>query len=352
MNYRLYIIYYRVSLEKEYRMMYRIGICDDEEACRIKISESIRNIALKNDIEVKIIQYESGIQVMDCEKPDILILDIEMEHIDGLEVRDLLEQTDNEVLIIFCTSHDEIMSKAYGRNVTDFIKKPVREEEIEKKLLHAINDIEVKIIQYESGIQVMDCEKPDILILDIEMEHIDGLEVRDLLEQTDNEVLIIFCTSHDEIMSKAYGRNVTDFIKKPVREEEIEKKLLHAINIINRRVKWICLNTISGLTKFKISDIVYGIAQGRYLKIYMLDGSEYFITDKGVSQLYEMLKDMNFARISRSVIINFENVNTIGDEIIMTDGVKLKSSRRMKKQIQEDFFNYMCKVARVERADR
>jgi DNA-binding LytR/AlgR family response regulator len=102
----------------------------------------------------------------------------------------------------------------------------------------------------------------------------------------------------------------------------------------------------------KISDIVYGIAQGRYLKIYMLDGSEYFITDKGVSQLYEMLKDMNFARISRSVIINFENVNTIGDEIIMTDGVKLKSSRRMKKQIQEDFFNYMCKVARVERADR
>ena len=34
-------------------MMYRIGICDDEEACRIKISESIRNIALKNDIEVK-----------------------------------------------------------------------------------------------------------------------------------------------------------------------------------------------------------------------------------------------------------------------------------------------------------
>ena len=89
---------------------------------------------------------------------------------------------------------------------------------------------------------------------------------------------------------------------------------------------------LSGLTKFKISDIVYGIAQGRYLKIYMLDGSEHFITDKGVSQLYEMLKDMNFARISRSVIINFENVNTIGDEIIMTDGVKLKSSRRMKKQ--------------------
>ena len=51
-----------------------------------------------------------------------------------------------------------------------------------------------------------------------------------------------------------------------------------------------------------------------------------------------MLKDMNFARISRSVIINFENVNTIGDEIIMTDGVKLKSSRRMKKTNTRRFF--------------
>ena len=55
-----------------------------------------------------------------------------------------------------------------------------------------------------------------------------------------------------------------------------KKKLLHAINIINRRVKWIFLNTISGMTKFKISDIVYGIAQGRYLKIYMLDGERIF----------------------------------------------------------------------------
>ena len=71
-------------------------------------------------------------------------------------------------------------------------------------------------------------------------------------------------------------------------------------------------------------------------------GSEYFITDKGVSQLYEMLKDMNFARISRSVIINFENVNTIGDEIIMTDGVKLKSSRRMKKTNTRRFFLIIC----------
>lgn len=118
--------------------MYRIGICDDEEACRIKISESIRNIALKNDIEVKIIQYESGIQVMDCEKPDILILDIEMEHIDGLKVRDLLEQTDNEVLIIFCTSHDEIMSKAYG--YIDVIEYPI------KIIVGSNNDLMVYII--------------------------------------------------------------------------------------------------------------------------------------------------------------------------------------------------------------
>ena len=80
--------------------MYRIGICDDEEACRIKISESIRNIALKNDIEVKIIQYESGIQVMDCEKPDILILDIEMEHIDGLKAVSYTHLTLPTILLV------------------------------------------------------------------------------------------------------------------------------------------------------------------------------------------------------------------------------------------------------------
>lgn len=51
--------------------MHRIGICDDEEAYRRKISESVRNIALKNDIELKIIQYESGIQV----KSDSPLLD-------------------------------------------------------------------------------------------------------------------------------------------------------------------------------------------------------------------------------------------------------------------------------------
>ncbi len=226
------------------------------------------------------------------------------------------------------------------------------EELYRRKVAECVGNIALRhgmglqIIQYGSGSQVRDGEKPDILILDIEMNHMDGMQVRDMLEQTDNDVLIIFCTSHDEIMSEAYGKNVVGFIRKPIDEVELEKKLLHAINLIDKEVKWIILNVLDGLAKIKISDIVYGSAQGKYTKVYTLSGSEYFITDKGISQLYEMLKDKGFTRISRSLLVNMENVSTIGDKITMANGLQLKYSRRRKTQIQKEYLDYMCKIVK------
>ncbi len=73
--------------------MKKIGICDDEELYRRKVADCVRSIALRHGMGIQIIQYESGGQVQDGEKPDILILDIEMKHMDGLKVRDMLEQT-------------------------------------------------------------------------------------------------------------------------------------------------------------------------------------------------------------------------------------------------------------------
>ncbi len=147
-------------------------------------------------------------------------------------------------------------------------------------------------------------------------------------------------------MSEAYGKNVVGFIRKPINEAELEKKLLHAINLIDKEVKWIILNVLDGLAKIKISDIVYGSAQGKYTKVYTLSGSEYFITDKGISQLYEMLKDKGFTRISRSLLVNMENVSTIGDKITMANGLQLKYSRRRKTQIQKEYLDYMCKIVK------
>ena len=132
--------------------MYRIGICDDEEACRIKISESIRNIALKNDIEVKIIQYESGIQVMDCEKPDILILDIEMEHI--IRSMDELYKREKRGVQLFITAETMqlVSNKEYTRYVEELVQ-PVQSKSFSQSMLETLS-----VIAYRQPVTKADIE--------------------------------------------------------------------------------------------------------------------------------------------------------------------------------------------------
>ena len=118
-----------------------IGICDDENVMR-EAEEKICRSIIQNygDDIVQIETFSDGKEVLEGEY-DILILDIEMEDVDGIAVKNYFQNRKKDTIIIFVTSHDEMMSQAFGVNVMGFVTKKYLDSQLPVMLDNAIKRV-------------------------------------------------------------------------------------------------------------------------------------------------------------------------------------------------------------------
>ncbi|MBI9110911.1 response regulator [Maridesulfovibrio ferrireducens] len=79
----------------------------------------------------------------------------------------------------------------------------------------------------EIGIELFDTEKPDLVMTDIKMPGVDGLQVLGRIKAMSPEAEVIVITGHGdmELAIKALNLDATDFLNKPVKREDLEKAL-------------------------------------------------------------------------------------------------------------------------------
>ena len=107
--------------------MYKIAICEDN----IEQREYIKNLIIDNNyfdnneieifssVENILVAYESGLRF------SIILLDMQMDGIDGIETAKVIRKYDKNVRIVIITSIIEYAVEGYGINASDFILKPI-----------------------------------------------------------------------------------------------------------------------------------------------------------------------------------------------------------------------------------
>lgn len=114
----------------------KIVICDDEELARDRLADLLASIA---KVEI-IAMVSNGVQLLDfCQSNlvDIVLLDIRMPEMDGLEAAKHLLAFDNPPAIIFITAYDQHAITAFEANASGYLLKPVAKEKLHQSLLHA-----------------------------------------------------------------------------------------------------------------------------------------------------------------------------------------------------------------------
>ncbi len=113
--------------------MKKILICEDEKDVR----ELLSKILSKNNYEVTTVgNGQDAIDQARELKPNLMLLDIRMPKIDGLEVAKEVRKFDRLVKIIFVTAFasDEIKKEASKYDISDYLVKPVPSETILQKI--------------------------------------------------------------------------------------------------------------------------------------------------------------------------------------------------------------------------
>ncbi|MCB0669746.1 MAG: response regulator transcription factor [Saprospiraceae bacterium] len=155
----------------------------------------------------------------------------------------------------------------------------------------------------------------DLLLLDIEMPGISGL---DLIKTLEHKPLIILITSKTEYALEGYELQVVDYLLKPVAFSRLLKAISHARELYdmqhqrgkeNSTKDFLFVRANNQMTRIDFEEILYVEAMGDYV-IFHTDSKKYVVhlTMKGVQ---ESLPEDRFVRVHRSYIAALDKIDNM-----------------------------------------
>lgn len=108
--------------------MIRIGIVYDEKQERDQLKQALARFGAENGTELNVQEFDCAAVYLAAQDRDfdILYLDIDMPQMSGMELAEKIRETDQDVILIFCTNLQQFALNGYSVGALGFIVKPIQ----------------------------------------------------------------------------------------------------------------------------------------------------------------------------------------------------------------------------------
>lgn len=202
----------------------------------------------------------------------------------------------------------------------------------------------------KSGLQMTGSFKPDIVLLDVEMDDGTGF---DLMRQiAEPSFQLIFVTAHNKYAIEAFKFSAIDYLLKPIDPDALQNSiqkaeknirnhslqqqvqvLLNQLSGIQNKDKKIVLKDIDNTWFVKVNDILYCEAEGTYTRFF-ISNAEPILVSKNLKEYEDILEPLGFLRTHHSFLANPDKVRsydkTEGGALILEGGHAIPVSQRKK----------------------
>ncbi len=204
------------------------------------------------------------------------------------------------------------------------------------------HSLDVVVDTYLSGKDLLkrfDRQGYDPVFLDIEMPGVDGISLAKKLRERDEEIVLVFLTSHVEYALKGYGMNVLRYLTKPVREETLKEVLCYVMEKMqSKRRLW--LKTETGEEGVALSEILYLEAQNQNVSVVTAEQS--YLIRYNLGDFERELREDGFIRIHRGYLVSLGKVIGVQkNEVVLTGDIRLPLSRTREKSFKEALYHYI-----------
>lgn len=166
---------------------------------------------------------------------------------------------------------------------------------------------------------------PDILLLDIEMDGMNGIELARTVRARDKAVQLVFITGFPDFISEGYEVSALHYLMKPVSQEKLNEVLERAADNIARSEKRLCVTFERETEYIPLSKIHYIEAQKQYVLIYT--AAKTYRMKASLSDILAGL-DEYFFRCQRSFLVNLREIMRIRpDCVVLKSGAEVPISR-------------------------
>lgn len=183
-----------------------------------------------------------------------------------------------------------------------------------RKLLTASGEYQV-VGEAETGedaLRKTQRSHPDVVLMDIRMPGMDGIEAASYINRMDKPPAIIFTTAYSEHALKAFEAHAIDYLLKPIKQSRLESALDAAKRMNKAQLsklredetdgarQKICVKSRGSLELIPIEDIIYFKAEQKYVTLRTAD-QEYLIEES--LKLLEQEFSYQFIRIHRNALV-------------------------------------------------
>lgn len=188
----------------------------------------------------------------------------------------------------------------------------------------------------------------DLLVLDIKMNDINGMEAAKQIRQMDCDVKIIFLTAYDQYMRDAFDVSAMHYLDKPVDAVKLKtlfRQVIRAYQDAHHAVHIPVINAdgMEETVKLFTSEIMYCESYNRRVTVRLTSG-EVYITRLKLGQLEQELRSRNFVRIHMSFLVNIKYMRRINrQQVVLKYQEKeyaLPVSRKQKDLVEQAFLDY------------
>ena len=171
----------------------------------------------------------------------------------------------------------------------------------------------------------------DILLLDVEMGEVNGIELARRIRREDSRVQIVFITGFPDFMADGYEVSALHYLLKPVSREKLCEVLDRAAANLTRPEKRLQVNFGREACFVSFDRILYIEAQKQYVRIHTGDGD--YRMKASLAEMEAML-DKYFYKCQRSFLVNLNHVARIRNQCaVLRNGEEIPISRGMAEKI-------------------
>ena len=173
----------------------------------------------------------------------------------------------------------------------------------------------------EQALTMVDADRPDIVLLDIRMPGLDGIQTAHHLNALKEPPAVVFTTAYDEYAIDAFEAQAIGYVLKPVRRSRLAAALEQASRLappilkdiadqsgIDSKRKHVCARAHDRLTLIPVDDIDFFRADQKYVCVKHTDGES--LIDESLKAL-EIEFDNDFVRIHRGALVAIAKIETI-----------------------------------------
>ena len=205
--------------------------------------------------------------------------------------------------------------------------------------------MEYTIDAYGDGVDFLEKYKNpyDIVLMDIEMPQMSGMETAKRLRAIDQEAVLIFVTRIGKFAINGYEVSAIGYILKPINAYSLQMTMQKALKIVSQRADMkIVLQMKQGIVSFSATDLIYIEVSGHKLTYHLRD--EAYETYGNLKTEEDRLLPYHFSRCSNAYLVNMAYVKgIIGNTAYLLPGTELRVSRGMKKTFTDAYIAYIGK---------